>query len=288
MAYNRAVNASRPPVKNTTEGLACHSVCQMDGPYASALKGRNPSLVSSFASNFSTDWTPRSGIADAKAAKIHPHSSQEVLAAGRQQDPLTNSQIDMDFEQKLLTLPEPLSFYSHFGINDLGFVRENGPQAPRSLQSIDMDEENLDFLLDDGKKVSESMPLFNNTKTKASIEIKNVPPRMMSQTKTHQLVEKRPDFGNKPSFSQIHRPQERSDSPSAVVFGLHDLSPAVISHTGFGESQQQDHRLRVPDASEALVIPQPENLADLHDSGVNLPRIKYQLRAKLLSKGAMV
>lgn len=288
MAHNRVVNASRPPVKNTIEGLAYHSVCQIDGPCASALKGRNPSLVSSFASNFSTDWTPRSGIADTKTAKIHPHSSQEVLAAGRQQDPLTNSQIDMDFEQKLLTLPEPLSFYSHFAINDLGFVRDNGPQAPKSLQSIDMEEENLDFLHDDGKKVSESMPLFNNTKTKTSIEIKNFQPRMTSQSKTHQLMEKRPDFGNKPSPSQILRPQERSGSPSAVVFGLQEISPAVISHTGSGGDQQQEHRFRVLDASDALVVAQPENLVDLNDCGVNLPRSKYQLRAKLLSKGSLV
>ena len=288
MAYNSAVNTSRPPVKSTNEGLASHSVCQIEGPCASALKRRNPSLVSSFASNFSTDWTPRSGVADAKAAKIHQHSSQEVLAASKQQDPLTNSQIHMDFEQKLLTLPEPLSFYSHFAINDLGFVRDNGPQAPMSLQSIDTEEENLDFLPDDGKKVSESMPLFNNTKTKASIEIKNFQPIMKSQTKIHQPVEKIPDFGNKLTFSQIHRPKERSDSPSPVVLGFEGPIPAVICHTRIGGIQQPEHRLRVHDASEALVVPQPENLTDLHDCGVNLPRCKYQLRAKLLSKGSLV
>lgn len=255
-------------MKDTKDGLAFHSLGKIETPCASAPKDINPSLVSSFASNFSTDWTPRSGIPQAKTNNAHAYSSREVLTAGKQLDPLTNSHIDMDFEPKLLTIVEPLSFYSNCALNDLGYIQDLGPEAPVSLQSIDLDEENLDFAQEEGKKVSDSMPLFNSAKTKASIDMKNYVHGAKYYCRADQQTQKRSDLGTEPTSWELHPLEEWAKLHSATALKQRD---------GF----------RGPPQLQAAQVNTSEDLTDLYDSGVNIPRRKYMLQARFLSKDSL-
>src|SRR3990167_456263 len=130
-------------------------------------------LVSSFASNFSTDWTPRSDGLDEPHNKRYPHSLHDLSISETKINPLTGTENGLNFEQKEVQVFEPLSFYSNLVPNNRDTFKDEGPMVTKSLRSIDLEGENLESFPDEENKLYESMPQLNNPKTKAGIERRN-------------------------------------------------------------------------------------------------------------------